>query len=183
MDTLTAIQSRASAIKLGLPGPTPEQLETIIKAGVRAPDHGRLSPWRFVILEGEKRNILSRAMIEMRRRLSPECSSEDAEREGQKAFRAPTIIAVAARTNSPGKIPEIERVVAVGAALQNMILASHVLGLGTMWKTGPAAYESAVKVALGFLPEDQIVGFLYLGAPDTRGVPRDADLQGCIIQI
>ncbi len=77
MDILTAITTRASAIKLGTPGPTGEQLDTILKAGARAPDHGRLSPWRFVILEGDARKILGNAMSEMRRRLSPNATEDE----------------------------------------------------------------------------------------------------------
>lgn len=183
MDTLAAIASRASALKLAAPGPTPEQLEAILGAGVRAPDHGRLSPWRFVVLDGEGRNVLAAAMTDMRRRLSPEAEAEEAEREGLKAMRAPTIVAVAAHTAPPGKVPEIERIVAVGAAMQNMILAAHALGLGTMWKTGPAAYDVGVKKALGLAAEDHIVGFLYLGAPAAPGVPRESALDGCVTRL
>lgn len=183
MDILTAINNRASAIKLGAPGPTRDQLDTILKAGIRAPDHGRLSPWRFVVLDGHKRNILADAMRKMRRRVSPDASEDEVEREGLKAMRAPTIVAVAAHTALPGKIPEIERIVAVGAAMENMILAAHALGLGTMWKTGPAAYDPEVKKAIGLAPEDHVVGFLYLGQPDTPGVPRESKLDGYVIQL
>ena len=183
MDILAAITSRASAIKLAAPGPTREQLDTILNAGIRAPDHGRLSPWRFVILDGAKRNVLADAMVKMRKRLSPSASDEEAAREGLKAMRAPTIIAVAAHTPPHAKIPEIERIVAVGAALQNMILAAHALDLGTMWKTGPAAYDPEVKKAIGLAPEDTVVGYLYLGQPETPGIPRESKLDGCVIQL
>jgi nitroreductase len=183
MDILTAINSRASAIKLGTPGPTRAQLDTILKAGIRAPDHGRLSPWRFVILEGDKREILGNAMSAMRRRLSPEATDDEVKKEGRKVMRAPTIVVVAAHTAPPGKIPEIERIVAVGAAFQNMILAAHALGLGTMWKTGEPAYDPEVKKAIGLAAEDHVVGFLYLGTPETPGAPRESKLDGCVIQL
>lgn len=182
MDILTALNTRASAIKLKAPGPTAEQLETILKAGVRAPDHGRLAPWRFIVLDGDKRNILAQAMRDMRLRISPDVTAEELEREGLKAMRAPTIIAVAARTPPHHKIPEIEQIVAVGAAFENMILAAHALGFGTMWKTGPAAYDPQVKTAIGFAASDHVVGYLYLGIPETPGVARDAKLDGCVIQ-
>ncbi len=183
MDVLTAINSRASAIKLAAPGPTPEQLQIILNAGARAPDHGRLSPWRFVVLEGEKRKILGDAMSALRRRLSPEATEEELQKEGQKAMRAPTIIGVAAHTSPPGKIPEIERIVAVGAACQNMILAAHGLGLGTMWKTGQAAYDAAVKAAIGFGPHDHVVGYLYLGTTVTPGVPRESKADDFVVRL
>lgn len=183
MDVHTAISSRASAVKLTAPGPNPHQLEQILLAGTRAPDHGRLSPWRFVVLDGDKRKILADGMTAMRRRLTPGATDEEAQREGDKAMRAPTIIAVAARTNTPGKIPEIERVLAVGAAMQNMILTAHALGLGTMWKTGQAAYEEPVKTALGLDPKDHVVGYLYLGTTVTPGTPRTANLADYLIEV
>jgi nitroreductase len=183
MDILSAINGRASALKLGAPGPSRAEIDTILKAGIRAPDHGRLSPWRFVVLEGEKRATLADAMSAMRRRLTPDAAEDEVRREGLKAMRAPTIVAVAAHTSAPGKIPEIERIVAVGAAMQNMILAAHALGFGTMWKTGQAAYDPEVKRALGLAPADHIVGFLYLGTPETPGVPRESRLDGCVIKL
>ncbi len=182
MDILTAINSRASALKLSAPGPTSEQLEAILKAGARAPDHGRLAPWRFVVLDGDKRGVLAQAMRAMRKRMTPSISDEELEREGLKAMRAPTIVAVAARTPPHHKVPEVEQVVAVGAALQNMILAAHALGLGTMWKTGPAAYDPGVKSAIGLAPGDHVVGYLYLGTVTTPGVPREANIDGLVIQ-
>jgi len=182
MNVLTAIKTRASAAALGEPGPTPEQLEAILGAGICAPDHGRLSPWRFVVLTGADRKILADAWAEMRLRVSPETSKADAEKEGQKAMRAPTIVVVAARVNVPHKVPAIERVVAVGAAVQNMFLAAHALGVGAMWKTGEAAYDDKVKVALGLAATDQIVAFLYLGTTLSKGKPREGKLSDYIIK-
>jgi nitroreductase len=183
MDVHTAISSRASAVKLTAPGPDAQQLEAILMAGTRAPDHGRLSPWRFVVLEGEKRNILANSMAEMRRRLTPAATDEDVQREGAKAMRAPTIVAVVARTKTGGKIPEIEQIVAVGAGMQNMILTAHALGFGTMWKTGQAAYEETVKTSLGLDATDHVVGYLYLGTTAVQGTPRVANLADYLIPI
>ena len=141
MDVLAAINARASATRLSEPGPTPAQLETILHAGTRAPDHGRLSPWRFVVLSGAHREILAHAMADLLRRQKPDVSAEELDKASQKAMRAPTIVVVAARTTAPGKIPAIERIIAVGAAAQNMFLAANALGLGAMCKTGDAAYD------------------------------------------
>lgn len=183
MDVHTAIASRASAVKLAAPGPDAQQLDQILRAGTRAPDHGRLSPWRFVVLDGDKRHILSHSMSAMRRRLTPGATDEEVQREGDKALRAPTIIVVAARITAPGKIPEIEQVVAVGAAMQNMILAAHALGLGTMWKTGPAAYDESIKAAVGLHANDHVVGYLYLGTTTAPGTPRTSNLDDFMVHI
>ena len=135
----------------------------------------------FVVLNGPDREILSKAMIDLCMRKAPDTPPDAAEREGLKAMRAPTIVVVAARTTAPSKVPEIERIVAVGAATQNMFLAAHTLGLGAMWKTGDAAYDEKVKVALGLEPTDKIVAFLYLGTPASPGTPRETKLADFII--
>jgi nitroreductase len=168
MELLEGIQTRVSAAKIAAPGPTQEQLNIIMSAGLRAPDHGRLKPWRFVVLEGAERARLGNAMAELLRKKAPHCTDAQLDGERAKPMRAPTIIVVAARTTK-GKIPEIEQITAVAAGVQNMFLAAHALGLGAMWKTGAAAYDDTVKIGLGLRPEDHIVAFLYLGTIVTPG--------------
>ena len=168
MDLLEGIASRTSALKLASPGPTREHLEQIIRAGTRAPDHGRLRPWRFVVLEGAARDKLADAMAEVLRARQPQATPEQLAGERSKAMRAPTIVVVAAKV-MPGKIPAVEQVGAVGAAVQNMFLVAHALGYGAMWKTGAAAYDANVKALFGLSAEDHIVAFLYLGTIATPG--------------
>lgn len=182
MDVLTAINSRASAVRLTEPGPSQEQLEIILSAAVRAPDHGRIAPWRFAVLAGKDRDILAKAMVERIKRAQPNIAADEAEREGLKVQRAPTIIVVAAKTGTPGKIPDVERLLAVGAATQNMWLAIHALGLGAMWKTGDAAYDAKVKLALGLDPTDQIAAFLYVGTIAAPGMPRDTRFESALVR-
>ena len=138
-----------------------------------APDHGRLQPWRFIVLEGAARGILGEAMAESLRSRTPDASPARIDAERNKPNRAPTIIVVAARI-TPGKIPEVEQLLAVGAATQNMCLAAQALGFGTMWKTGAAAYDSKVKHALGLREDDHIVSFLYLGSVVMQGASRES---------
>lgn len=168
MDLLTGIESRTSAIRLAAPAPTREHIQQIIKAGTRAPDHGRLRPWRFVVLEGDARGKLGDAMSDMLKRKVPDAIPEQLESERKKALRAPTIVVVAAKI-TPGKIPEIEQVTAVAAAVQNMFLAANALGYGAMWKTGGAAYDATVKALFGLEPQDHIVALLYLGTEAMKG--------------
>jgi nitroreductase len=176
MDVLEAIDRRSSALRLSEPGPAREDLERILSAGGRAPDHGRLSPWRFVVIEGKARAVLGEAMAEMRRKKAPPPSEEELAREREKPFRAPMIVTVAARVTVNENVPEIEQVVAVGAAVQNMILAAQALGYGAMWRTGAAAYDPDVKQALGLEPRDHIVAFLYLGTALAAGPARKEDV-------
>lgn len=182
MDLLEGIQSRVSALKLAAPGPSTDHLEQILRAGMRAPDHGRLKPWRFVVLEGDSRLKLADAMAEMFRRKAPQATQLQLDAERAKPMRAPTIVVVAARI-SKGKIPEIEQVAAVAAGVQNMFLAAHALGYGAMWKTGAAAYDAEVKRTLGLLPEDHIVAMLYLGTVATPGTVVPLPLENAIIPL
>lgn len=179
MDLLTGIESRTSAIKLTDPAPSREHIERIIAAGTRAPDHGRLRPWRFVVLEGDARRTLADAMAELLRKKIPASTTEQLDGERRKAMRAPVIIAVAAHITQ-GKIPEIEQVLAVGAAVQNMMLAAQALGYGAMWKTGGAAYDPAIKQLLGLDIEDHIVAFLYLGTTAAPGPLVAAPTEGVV---
>jgi len=181
MDLLMAIETRASALKLGEPGPDAKDLERILKAAARAPDHGKLAPWRFLILEGAGRHVLGEAMAAAKRSKSPQATEPDLDMEREKALRAPLIIVASARITDRGdKIPAIEQIVAVGAAIENMILASNMLGYGTMWKTGPAAYDPGVKAALGLDAAEEIVGFVYIGTTVTPGKPRAPELDGIV---
>jgi len=180
MDLFTAIDSRSSSIKLIAPGPSRPHLERIMLAGARAPDHGKLAPWRFVVLEGEARKILANAMADMLRADKPDATEAQLTAEREKPLRAPTIIAVAARLTRGHKVPEHEQVQAVAAAVQNMFLAAHALGYGAMWKTGVAARSSIVNRALELAADDEIVAFLYLGTNATPGPIRAASLDGKI---
>jgi nitroreductase len=147
-------------------------------AGARAPDHGKLAPWRFAVLEGDARNVLANACSEFLLVSEPHATEAQLARERDKPLRAPTIIVVAAHIARGHKVPEQEQVHAVAAAVQNMFLAAHALGYGAMWKTGEAARAQQVKSALGFDADDEIVAFLYLGTNALAGPVRTASLEG-----
>ena len=163
MDALELLLSRTSARKLQEPGPSREELETIFNCALRAPDHGRLRPWRFVAIANEQRRHFGALMCDLMRSRNPAISVEALQRERDKVMRAPVIIVVGARINKNVKIPEVEQLLSAGAAAQNIMLAAHALGYGAMWKTGAPAYDDAVKRALGLEPTDAIVAFIYLG--------------------
>lgn len=182
MELLEGIGSRTSPLKLTTPGPSAAHIDQIIRAGTRAPDHGRLRPWRFAIFEGAAREKLGDAMANCLRARIPNSPQEHLDAERGKAMRAPTIIVVGAKI-SKGKIPEIEQVGAVSAAVQNMLLAAHALGYGAMWKTGAAAYDSGVKAMLGLAPEDHIVALVYLGTVATPGPLVEAPVDSVVTRL
>jgi nitroreductase len=164
MELFDAIASRATAKKLGAPGPTPAQVARLLQAAGRAPDHGRLKPWRFIAVNGPERETFANAVAQSRRDQNPSYTDEQMELEREKIRRSPSILVAACvvRKDIP-KVPEIEQIIATGAAVENLLLAATELGIGAKWKTGPAAYSARVKAALGLDADDHIVAILHLG--------------------
>lgn len=177
MDTLNAINTRVTAAKLAEPAPTREHIECMLAAAGRAPDHGRIAPWQFIVIEGAGRDRFAAILVDFKRRQSPECEQRVLDAERAKAMRAPTIIVAAARVLPHPKVPDIEQVLAVGAAVQNLLLAAQSLGYGTMWKTGAPAYDAQVRRELGLNDQDQIVGFIYVGTSTAVIAPRAPELK------
>lgn len=171
MQAIDALLERRSAKILTDPAPDEGALALLLESASRAPDHGRLRPWRFIVIRRGARERFGELIAGQLRRKQPEASAEALQRERQKALRAPLIVVVAAVCNAAAKIPPIEQILAAGAAAQNMMLAATALGFGAMWKTGDAAYDDMVKLALGLETRDAIVGFLYLGTAPVDAVP------------
>jgi nitroreductase len=165
MELFDAIASRSTAKSVVAPGPTPQVLERLLAAADHAPDHGRLKPWRFIEVNGTERESFANAVAQARRDQIPAYTDEQMELEREKVRRSPCILVAGCvvRKDLP-KVPEIEQVIAVGAAVENLLLAAADLGVGAMWKTGPAAYSPRVKAAVGLAASDHIVAILHLGS-------------------
>lgn len=164
MEVFDAIASRSTAKSLSGPAPTPAQIARLIEAAGHAPDHGRLKPWRFIAVNGPEREAFAQAVAQSRRDQNPDYTDEQLELEREKIRRSPSILVAGCvvRKDIP-KVPEIEQVIAAGAAVENLLLAATELGIGAMWKTGPAAYSARVKAAVGLGADDHIVAILHLG--------------------
>jgi nitroreductase len=171
MEAIDLLLSRRSATALHEPGPDAATLELLLASAARAPDHGRLRPWRFIVIRDAARERFGALLADQLRRVRPASSPEALEQERLKAFRAPLIIAVAAVKDPRSRVPMIEQVLSAGAAAQNILLAARALGFNAVWKTGGAAYDAEVKCALGIAPADALVAFLYIG---TEPQGRDA---------
>jgi nitroreductase len=171
MDALQLLLGRESALKLASPGPSQEALDVMFQSALRAPDHGRLRPWRFVVVPEDKRERFGELMADCLRRQQPDASADMLQRERDKAMRAPVIVVVAAAVHRGHKIADIEQLVSAAAAAENIMLAANAQGFGAMWKTGAPAYDATVKRALGLDPDNDIVGFLYVGTQVGGGSP------------
>jgi len=164
MDALELLRSRHSAVKLGEPAPSAAAVQALLESAARAPDHGRLQPWRVILIEGDARRDLGEVLAEALARRNPLADEQSLTRERDKALRAPLIMVVATRCDRAARIPVVEQIVAAGCAAHSIVLAAFAQGLGAMWRTGEPAYDEAVKSALGIDPGDQIIGFIYVGA-------------------
>ena len=177
---LEALRGRRS-IGVVRPDPVPRALvEQVIAAATWAPNHRRTAPWRFVVVAGDAREELGAVMAAGLRVRLEDATSAPAQaqiaKERQKPLRAPVIIAVAAVVSPDPQVVESEELAAVAAGVQNMLLAIEALGLGGMWRTGPAAHDPDVKRFLGLPTEAHLVAFVYLGyAPDAAERPHPKD--------
>ena len=162
------------------PGPTDDELEKILRAGMRVPDHGRLTPWRFIIIRGDARDKMGNILGDAFLKENPDCIEEQVEIEKERFSRAPIVIAVVSRTNPEHKIPEWEQILSSGAACQNMLTSSLSMGFAAQWITEWYAYNEDVKSALGLKSRDRVSGFLYFGslteAPTDRIRPDYEDI-------
>lgn len=148
-----------------------EQLDQLLTAGMTAPDHGRLQPWRFLLIEGDARQTLGDAMVDGLVLRDPAADDVAKEALRLKPLRAPTIIAViAVKTEGNPKVPVAEQVLTAGLAGNNIILMAQAIGLGAIWLTGAPATDPHVLAHLGVGDGEELVGFVYVGhpAPDTR---------------
>ena len=166
------LRTRYSALKLGEPPPSAQAVHAMLESAARAPDHGRLQPWRLILIEGAARLDFGKVLAEALSRRDPLANEQALAREREKALRAPLIIVVATRCDRSAKIPIIEQTLSAGCAAHSIMLAAFAQGLGAMWRTGEPAYDGAVKSALGIDPDDLIIGLIYvgtdIGGPVTR---------------
>ncbi len=171
MDALAALSTRHSVAPPFLAGPGPDEqtLAEILAAGASAPDHGRLRPWRFVVIRGAARERLGEVFAEALRRRQPDAPPEALEQERNRPLRAPVVIAIVAKLEPQHpKIPEIEQILSTGAAVENILVAAHARGFGAKWLTGANAYDDHVKAALGLAGDDRLAGFVHLGTIDGK---------------
>jgi nitroreductase len=182
MDALTALTTRVSPARLVDPAPQGATLDAILDAGLRAPDHGRLRPWKFLLIRGEARRRFGEVLASALLKREPASEEKFLQAEREKPLRAPLLIVVAAAVQASPKIPEIEQVVSAGAAAQNMLVAAHALGFGGFWRTGAPAYDANVKQALGLKANDTLVGILYIGTVGAAGPAKKPDPSGVVAE-
>ncbi|MDD7804303.1 MAG: nitroreductase [Endozoicomonas sp. (ex Botrylloides leachii)] len=165
MDSKEALINRQSCPSLTEPGPNAEQLEFIYRAALRAPDHARLRPWRFLTIEGDARKRLGDLMAEVALSDQPDLSIDAINRFRAVPLRAPCLIALICKKQDHPKIPEIEQQLSLGAAAQNILHAAYAIDLGAIWRTGNICYHPLLAQGLGLAKNEQLLGLIYIGTP------------------
>lgn len=169
MTLLDVLLSRRSipAQCLTEPGPSEAQLGAALDAALRAPDHGRLQPWRFKLIRGAARTRFSELLVGAARARDPATPAAQLEKLRSRPLHVPLIIAVSARLRDHPKVPEVEQRLSAAAAAMNLLNAFHAQGFGAIWLTGPSAYDPAVASALGCESNEQLLGFIHVGTIGT----------------
>ena len=146
------------------PGPDAAQLATMLEIAARVPDHGKLAPWRFVIVGDAQRAALSTLITDAYRRDRPQAAATEIAALDQFAHQAPALVVVLFSPRTESHIPLWEQQLSAGAACMNLLHAAHASGFAGGWLTGWPTYSDSVRDAFGADPE-RIVGFIFIGTP------------------
>jgi nitroreductase len=165
LDLLLSRKSGSAKTMKG-PGPSADQLRRILAAGARVPDHGKLTPWRFILFEGEGRARMGAILAEAIAG-EKDTSPERLEQERGRFMRAPVIIGVVSRARELLPIPVWEQQLSAGAVCMTMVIAAHSMGFVANWITEWCAYHPKVLERIGLKPTERIAGFIYIGHPDV----------------
>lgn len=147
------------ALSLAEPGPDSTQLDILLTAALRVPDHGRMTPWRFIILEGDAKSALADRLDG----LAAEREDAMKARAGIKKLRTPPLAIAVVSCAVEGRIPEWEQVLSAGALCQNILLAATAIGFAGNWVTGWYAYDDRARAMLGLGADERIAGFILIG--------------------
>ena len=158
------------------PGPSPAELDTILTIGARVPDHGKLTPWRFIVFEGDARARAGEIIARVFTRKNPSASVSEIETEKRALTDAPLVIGVVSCTKSHPKVPAWEQQLSAGASAMNLVTAATALGYGANWLTGWFAFDRDVLDGFGLKPDEKLVGFIHIGTPSkpSQDRPRPA---------
>ncbi|QLP97677.1 MAG: nitroreductase [Rhodoblastus sp.] len=153
---------------LAAPGPTAQELTTLLTIAARVPDHGKLAPWRFIVFEGEGRERAGRILVEVAHAQRPDASLEQIEAERRRMTSAPLVVAVVSTAAPHPKIPQVEQLLSAAACCQNLLIGAEAMGYGAAWVTNWFAYDRAALSRLGVADDETVVGFVHIGSRAER---------------
>ena len=175
MNPLEVLRSRRSVPSraLGEPGPAPDELEALLAAATRVPDHGKLTPWRMLLIQGDTRRKFGEMLAQIHQRKEPELGEAQLLKDRERYNFAPLIIAVIARIDAQhAKIPAQEQLLSAGFVAYNLLLGAQALGFGAQILTGWAAYDRDAAALLGLADNERVVAFVHIGTPRETAPER-----------
>lgn len=166
--TLALLRTRRSGRPRDMvsPGPNPAQLQQMLEIATRIPDHGKLAPWRFVVIDD--RDAFAALLADGYRAERPEPGKLEVKANDDFARQAPVLLVAISSPNPESKIPLWEQGLSAGAAIYNLQLAATAMGFVAGWVTGWAAYSPLVLDRLGGVAGDRIAGFVFIGSPSCE---------------
>jgi nitroreductase len=162
------------------PGPSPAELDTILTIGARVPDHGKLTPWRFIVFEGDARVRAGEVIAQVFARKNPNAQPSEIDVEKRRLTDAPLVIGVVSFTRPHPKVPPWEQELSAGASAMNIVTAATALGYGANWLTGWFAFDRDVLEGFGLKADEKLAGFIHIGTitkpNEDRPRPALADI-------
>jgi nitroreductase len=182
-DLKSVLQSRRSvpALQLKEPGPDRTAIEEMLTIASRIPDHGKLAPWRFIVIGRQAAEDAGRRFLEIAEQQRGPLDETAATIEGERMLRAPAVIVVVSRAAQHPKIPVWEQQLSAGAVCYNLLLAAKALGFGANWLTEWMAYDADAKAVLGVAQDEAIAGFIHIGTPAMAPADRPRPLLADIV--
>jgi nitroreductase len=179
---LSLLQTRRSAKPRDLvePGPSAAELNAILAVAARTPDHGKIAPWRFVVVPPERRDAFAALLADAYCAQRPDAPAADLAGVDQFARQAPALVVVLSTPDRAHKVPVWEQELSAGAASMNLLHAAHALGYAGGWLTGWAAFSNQVRDAFGG-PDERIAGFIFLGTPARPLDERPRPAPGTVV--
>jgi len=182
-DALQLLKTRRSVKPMELTGPAPSDLEidTLLAIASRVPDHGKLTPWRFIVFAGDARFAAGESIAAAFRANRADATPEQIDFEAKRLARAPLVIAVVSRAGPHAKIPEWEQQLSAGASAMSLVLAAHAMGFAASWITEWYAYDRRVLDALGLAANERMAGFVHIGRPAKPPEERERPKLAAIV--
>lgn len=178
---LLAARRSVSLRSLSEPGPSASELQTLLTIASRVPDHARLAPWRFIVIEKAGAEQLGQFISDVWASDHPDADAERLATERVKLLRAPLVVAVVMNHKEHAKVPDVEQTLSAGAVCMNFTIAANAMGYSTNWVTEWHAFDRRVLTAMGLAAHEQLAGFIYIGTATEKPSERERPALECIV--
>jgi nitroreductase len=183
-DPLAALNQRISspAMQLGEPGPNAEQLDQLLSAAIRVPDHGKMTPWRMILVRGNERAPLGERLAKIHEKADPDVAPSKLDKDRHRFAAAPlTVVVVAVVDEEHKKVPAIEQLMSAGCVAFSLLIGAQALGMSGQWLTGWAAYDKKVAKLFELKSNERIIGFMHIGTPHEPLPERNRPLLADVV--